>query len=106
MLYHCSFLTRPQNFIIFLGFAANRAKVPVMVFIHGGAFMFYHASSVNASKLASSGSVVVAFNYRLGALGFLAADKLERKQISIPAGLLSTKFSHLMFPCASKSGHS
>ncbi|MEM7223074.1 MAG: carboxylesterase family protein [Pseudomonadota bacterium] len=50
-------------------------KLPVMVFLHGGAFVI--GSSRNplyqAGKLAAHGQVVVvSLNYRLGALGFLA----------------------------------
>lgn len=52
----------------------------VMVFIHGGAF--YVGSSadamINGATLAAQGDVVVvALNYRLGALGFLATRELN-----------------------------
>lgn len=49
-------------------------KMPVMVFIHGGAFVGGSGSSglYNGTYLAASGSqVVVTLNYRLGPLGFL-----------------------------------
>lgn len=60
--------------------AVNRAKrLPVMVFFHGGAFV-YGAGSLplyDGSYLAASGDVVVVtLNYRLGSLGFLAASEL------------------------------
>ncbi|MGI9386173.1 MAG: carboxylesterase/lipase family protein, partial [Methyloligellaceae bacterium] len=47
---------------------------PVMVFIHGGAFVFGSSANplYNGSALAARGVVVVTLNYRLGALGFLA----------------------------------
>ena len=48
---------------------------PVMAFIHGGAFVIGAslAGSLDGRRLAARGPVVVAsFNYRLGALGFLA----------------------------------
>lgn len=52
------------------------SKLPVMVWIHGGAYLngagslaWYHGS-----RLASRGAVVVTVNYRLGALGFLGRD--------------------------------
>jgi len=51
--------------------------LPVMVFIHGGAFVVGAGSGFlyDGTALASRGVVVVTLNYRLGALGFLAADK-------------------------------
>mgnify|MGYP006084930527 CR=1 FL=1 len=52
--------------------------LPVMVFIHGGAFFFGSGSEVlyNGSNLAGNENViVVTINYRLGALGFLPTDK-------------------------------
>jgi para-nitrobenzyl esterase len=55
-----------------------RAKLPVVVFIHGGGFTegsgavdVYHGGN-----LASKGIVVVTINYRLGVLGFLAHPEL------------------------------
>jgi len=55
------------------------AKLPVMVWIHGGglvqggsALPFY-----DGARLAADGVVVVTFNYRLGALGFLAHPALS-----------------------------
>ncbi|HEY2068938.1 MAG TPA: carboxylesterase family protein [Rhizomicrobium sp.] len=53
------------------------AKLPVMVFIHGGAFVSGSGSSplYDGTALASQGVIVVTLNYRLGALGFLAAKK-------------------------------
>ena len=54
-------------------------RLPVMVFIHGGAFV-YGAGSLplyDGAYLAASGDVVVVtLNYRLGALGFLAVPEL------------------------------
>lgn len=60
--------------------ATASSQLPVMVFIHGGAF-YQGSGGTSASPgnlydgtyLAASGTViVVTFNYRLGALGFLA----------------------------------
>ncbi len=50
------------------------AKLPVMVWIHGGAFQLGSGSAplYNGQYLAERGVVVVTINYRLGALGFLA----------------------------------
>ena len=49
------------------------AQQPVMVWIHGGGFLNGAASMKHwtGEKLAKSGVVVVSFNYRLGAFGFL-----------------------------------
>lgn len=47
-------------------------KLPVMVWIHGGAFIFGSSASHDVSQLAASGNVItVSINYRLGALGFM-----------------------------------
>jgi para-nitrobenzyl esterase len=52
--------------------AADRAKRPVMVWIHGGAFLLGSARIYTGAHLAEQGDiVVVAINYRLGALGFV-----------------------------------
>lgn len=52
------------------------AKLPVMVFIHGGAFITGAGSNpiYNGAALAENGVIVVTLNYRLGSFGFLAAD--------------------------------
>lgn len=49
-------------------------RMPVMVFVHGGAFLNGAGSSrlYRPESLVRRGAVVVTFNYRLGALGFLA----------------------------------
>ena len=54
-------------------------RLPVMVFIHGGYFVYGAGSDplYDGSYLAASGNVVVVtLNYRLGSLGFLAAQEL------------------------------
>src|SRR5262245_9308829 len=60
--------------------AVDRGKqLPVMVFIHGGYFVFGAGSQPihDGAYLAASGNVVVVtLNYRLGALGFLAVPEL------------------------------
>lgn len=52
----------------------NSSKLPVLVFFHGGAFLFgsCHQKIANGQTLAESGKcVVVSCNYRLGILGYL-----------------------------------
>src|SRR5262245_29086373 len=54
---------------------ADGARRPVLVWIHGGAFLMGAGSALaySGASLARRGDVVVvALNYRLGALGFLA----------------------------------
>ncbi|WP_246003022.1 carboxylesterase/lipase family protein [Nocardia tenerifensis] len=51
---------------------AAEQKRPVLVWIHGGAFLAGAGSEYNPARLVTSGDlVVVTINYRLGALGFL-----------------------------------
>jgi para-nitrobenzyl esterase len=49
---------------------------PVMVWIHGGAFLFGSGSSFDGSAFAREDVVLVTMNYRLHALGFLYLDEL------------------------------
>src|SRR6266702_3667641 len=53
--------------------------LPVMVFIHGGAFVTGTASDpmYDGAKLAQAGLIVVTMNFRLGALGCLAHPALS-----------------------------
>lgn len=48
------------------------ASLPVMVFIHGGAFMYGEGGFYDAGNLMDRDMVVVTLNYRLGPLGFLS----------------------------------
>jgi carboxylesterase type B len=71
--------------------AINGARsLPVMLFIHGGAFAKGLGSSplYDGSALAQRGAVVVTFNYRLGALGFLSANALGSGEIGGNFGLM------------------
>src|SRR5262245_39461351 len=56
-------------------------RLPVMVWIHGGGFNFGTVTvpRLDGTNLARRGVVVVSFNYRLGALGFLAHPALSRE---------------------------
>ena len=55
-----------------------RARLPVMVWIYGGAYTEGAGSTPynQGDTLATKGVVVVTFNYRLGSLGFLAHPEL------------------------------
>ncbi|KAJ0176436.1 hypothetical protein K1T71_007615 [Dendrolimus kikuchii] len=48
------------------------ANLPVMVFIHGGAFLYGHSGVYDPSYLMDWDMVVVTLNYRLGPIGFLS----------------------------------
>jgi para-nitrobenzyl esterase len=55
-----------------------RPHLPVMVWIHGGAFVLGSGQDADGSLLAAKGKViVVTINYRLGPFGFLAHRALE-----------------------------
>src|SRR2546423_1588930 len=60
---------------------ASSAKLPVMVWIHGGAFVFGSGSQPEFTgvEFAKQGVVLVTFNYRLGRLGFFAFPALSRE---------------------------
>jgi para-nitrobenzyl esterase len=51
-------------------------RLPVMVWIHGGAFVGGESDDYNPNGLVANGVIVVTINYRLGALGFLAHPAL------------------------------
>jgi para-nitrobenzyl esterase len=55
------------------------AKLPVLVWIHGGAYVFGSGGLTlyNGAPLAAKGAVVITINYRLAQLGFFA--RLRRK---------------------------
>ena len=57
-------------------------KRPVMVWLHGGAFLVGSGALpiFDGAALARHGAVVVTLNYRLGRLGFLAHPDLSREQ--------------------------
>ena len=54
------------------------ARLPVMVWIHGGTFIAGTGAMYNGSQLAAKGNlIVVTINYRLGPFGFLASRRLD-----------------------------
>ena len=79
----CLFLNvwRPAN-------ATPKAKLPVMVWIYGGAFVFGSGSQpgYNGTQFARQGVILVTFNYRLGRLGFFAFPALSREHPEEPKG--------------------
>lgn len=68
--------------------AKKKAKLPVMVWIHGGAFVFGSGSQPDFSgeKFARQGVILVTFNYRLGRLGFFAFPALSKEHPEEPKG--------------------
>nr|KAG5703237.1 hypothetical protein BaRGS_034148 [Batillaria attramentaria] len=53
---------------------ADGSKLPVMVYIHGGAFDQGSGNMYDGTQLAKRGVVVVTINYRLDVLGFLCTE--------------------------------
>jgi len=62
------------------------ARLPVMVWIYGGAFILGSADFYDGTRFAQDGVVLVTFNYRLGRLGFFADPALAKTN---PEGALS-----------------
>ena len=62
--------------------AVPSASLPVIVWLHGGAFIFGSGglSLYDGTPLAARGAVVVSVNYRLMQLGFFAHPALEAEQ--------------------------
>ena len=76
--------------------ATATSALPVMVFIHGGAFVEGSGSSpfYRGGYLAQTGNVVVVtLNYRLGSLGFLAAVTQAGDSIGGNFGLLDQQLA-------------
>lgn len=65
---------------------ANAHNAPVLVWIHGGAFLTGSSKEAlyDGARLAAEGLVVVSINYRLGVLGYLAHPQLSAEH---PAGI-------------------
>jgi len=62
--------------------ATSGAKLPVMVWIHGGGFVFGSGSfpMTSGAQFAKHGVVLVSLNYRLGRFGFFAFPALSRER--------------------------
>lgn len=65
-----------------------KTKLPVMVWIYGGAFVFGSGSQpdYNGTPFAKQGVILVTFNYRLGRLGFFAFPALSNEHPEEPKG--------------------
>ncbi|CAN3127984.1 carboxylesterase/lipase family protein [Mycobacterium sp. smrl_JER01] len=63
--------------------------LPVMVFIHGGAYMFGSSATpvYDGAALARRGCVYVSVNYRLGALGCIDLSSLSTSDVTIESNL-------------------
>jgi para-nitrobenzyl esterase len=79
----CLFLNlwRPAN-------AAPAAKLPVMVWIFGGGFVFGSGAQPSYSGVgfAKQGVILVTFNYRVGRFGFFAFPALSQEHPEEPKG--------------------
>ena len=61
----------------------DSSNLPVMIWIHGGAYLTgsAHGNLYQMETLASRGVVLVTINYRLGPLGFLKLDEATNGKI-------------------------
>jgi para-nitrobenzyl esterase len=64
------------------------AKLPVMVWIHGGAFVFGSGALTGSSgvQFTKQGVILISCNYRLGRLGFFAFPALSKEHPEDPKG--------------------
>jgi para-nitrobenzyl esterase len=60
--------------------------LPVMVWLHGGAFVQGSGNQFDGSSLAAQGVMVVTVNYRLGAFGFLGLTGLSQAAPDVKSG--------------------
>ena len=76
------------NLNIFTPHAEQGARLPVMVWLHGGALIFGTGGLplYDGTALARQGVVVVTLNYRLGPLGFFVHPAIEREA---PGGVVN-----------------
>jgi para-nitrobenzyl esterase len=59
--------------------SSSRSHLPVMVWIHGGAFTAGESDDFDPDRLVARGVIIVTLNYRLGPLGFLATPGLDKE---------------------------
>ena len=62
------------------------ARLPVMVWIHGGAFIFGSGSAYDGTQFAKQDVIVVTVNYRLGRAGWFAHPALTAENARGPLG--------------------
>ena len=62
------------------------AKLPVMVWIHGGAFVGGSGSGTSGNGFTRQGVILMTFNYRLGRLGHFAFPALSQEHPEEPKG--------------------
>jgi para-nitrobenzyl esterase len=76
------------NLDVFAPLAKDKAKLPVMFWIHGGGYVNGSGTAglYDGTELARQGVVVVSINYRLGNFGFFAHPALTRENPSSPLG--------------------
>jgi para-nitrobenzyl esterase len=65
---------------VFVPQAAGRGRLPVMVWMPGGANVSGDSAGYDPARLAARGVIVVTMDYRLGVLGFLAHPALTAEQ--------------------------
>jgi para-nitrobenzyl esterase len=63
----------------------NNAKLPVMVWIHGGAFVG-GSGNTSGDQFAKQGIILISINYRLGRLGHFAFPALTKEHPEEPKG--------------------
>ncbi|CAN5706856.1 carboxylesterase/lipase family protein [soil metagenome] len=68
---------------------AEQGPLPVMLFVHGGAYILGSSATVlyDGAALARRGCVYVSVNYRLGALGCLDLSSLSTPEVTIDSNL-------------------
>ncbi len=67
--------------------AVKNAKLPVMVWIHGGAFVMGSGSGAGVEgQFAKKGVILITINYRLGRLGHFAFPALSQEHPEEPKG--------------------
>jgi para-nitrobenzyl esterase len=74
---------------VWSGAKTRGAKLPVMVWLHGGGFQFGTASdnSLDGTSLAKKGVVLVTINYRLGVFGYLSRPDLDTESNGHKSGM-------------------
>jgi len=73
---------------VWTGSISSKAKKPVIVWIHGGAFISGSGSCpiYDGENMAKKGVVFVTINYRLGVFGFLAHTELTKESSTNSSG--------------------